>query len=369
MSEIRPVVMPKWGLAMQEGTLSSWLVAEGDRVAPGDEIAEIETSKIANVLESTVGGTVRRLVVEPGRTLPVAALLAVVADDGVLDAEIDAFVESYRAEDMEAAGEAAAAEERTLTVAGRSIRCLSMGAEGHPVVLVHGFGGDLGSFLFTQPALAEVAQVHAFDLPGHGGSAKDVGAGDLAVLVDTLAGVLDALELESAHLVGHSLGGAVALSLAAAAPARVRSLTLVAPAGFGPEIDADFINGFIALERRREARAVLERLVANPALISRDMVEDVLRYKRIDGVRAALSRLAESTFPEGRQALDLRDRLEGLAMPVQVIWGEADRILPAIQAKGLPAGVAVHPLPDVGHLAHMEASQAVNRLIREMLGP
>lgn len=367
MSGIRPVVMPKWGLAMQEGTLSSWLVAEGDRIAPGDEIAEIETSKIANVLEATVGGTVRRLVAEPGRTLPVAALLAVVADDGALDAEIDAFVESYRAEDTEAAGDVATAEERLLTVGGRQIRCVTMGAEGPPVVLVHGFGGDLGSFLFTQPALAEVAQVHAFDLPGHGGSAKEVGSGDPSVLVETLAGLLDALGLESAHLVGHSLGGAVALSLALAAPARVRSLTLVAPAGFGSEIDAGFIDGFIALERRREARAVLERLVADPALISRDMIEDVLRYKRIDGVKAALSQLAGSAFPGGRQALDLKGRIAALTMPVQVIWGGADRILPAAQADGLPGAVSAHVLPGVGHLAHMEAAQAVNRLIREML--
>ena len=77
MSEIQAIVMPKWGLAMEEGALTAWLVQDGSQIEKGQEIAEIETSKIANVFESPASGTLRRLVAKPGDILPVGALLAV----------------------------------------------------------------------------------------------------------------------------------------------------------------------------------------------------------------------------------------------------------------------------------------------------
>ena len=65
MSDIQTIVMPKWGLAMQEGTLAAWHVAPGQEVSKGQEICDIETSKIANVFESPVTGSLRRLLVQP----------------------------------------------------------------------------------------------------------------------------------------------------------------------------------------------------------------------------------------------------------------------------------------------------------------
>ncbi len=82
-------------------------------------------------------------------------------------------------------------------------------------MLVHGFGGDKNSWLFVQQPLAEHHAVHALDLPGHGASDKEVGDGSLASLADTVVGFLDALGISRAHLVGHSLGGAVVAAVAA----------------------------------------------------------------------------------------------------------------------------------------------------------
>ena len=125
--------------------------------------------------------------------------------------------------------------------------------DGVPVLLLHGFGADLNSWMFTQPALAEGRRTFALDLPGHGGSSKDVGAGDAARFTDAVEAALAALEIERVHLVGHSMGGAVAVSLAARRPERVATLTLIAPAGLGPEINGGFIDGFVRASRRREA--------------------------------------------------------------------------------------------------------------------
>src|SRR5439155_4358432 len=155
----------------------------------------------------------------------------------------------------------------------------------------------------------------ALDLPGHGGSAKEVGAGDTEHLTDTVEGAVRALGVERVHLVGHSMGGAIAASLALRQPEQVATLTLIASAGLGTEINAAFIDGFVRASRRREAVEVLRLLVHDPALVSRTMVEDVLRYKRLDGVQAALASIAEEWFPGGRQRAGLADAVAALKLP------------------------------------------------------
>ena len=97
------------------------------------------------------------------------------------------------------------------------------------------------------------------------------------------------------------MGGAIAASWRCGGPQRVASLTLIAPAGLGPEINAAFIDGFVRAARRREAEEVLSLLVHDPELVSRAMVEDVLRYKRLDGVAAALAAIAGRGSPDGAQ--------------------------------------------------------------------
>jgi pyruvate dehydrogenase E2 component (dihydrolipoamide acetyltransferase) len=221
--------------------------------------------------------------------------------------------------------------------------------------------------MFTQPALAEGRRVVALDLPGHGGSVKEVGAGDAERLTDAVEAAVTTLGLERFHLVGHSMGGAIAASLALRRPERVATLTLIAPAGLGPEINAGFIDGFVRAARRREAMEALQLLVHDPALVSRTMVEDVLRYKRLDGVPAALASIAQQWFPGGRQRIDLRDAIAGLQLPAQIIWGRDDRIIPAAHAEALAARLPVHIVDQTGHLPHMEKAGEVNRLIKRLI--
>ncbi|MFO1059022.1 MAG: acetoin dehydrogenase dihydrolipoyllysine-residue acetyltransferase subunit [Dongiaceae bacterium] len=368
--EIQAIVMPKWGLAMQEGTLLKWLVSEGDAIRPGQEICDIETSKITNALESTVSGTLVRRVVEEGTLLPVGALMGVVTEGAVDGAAIDAFVARFEEAFAAAAKEQAAAgpSNRSVEVGGVAINYVAMGEGGEPVVFLHGFGGDLNSWMFNQPEIAAARATYALDLPGHGASAKRVADGSVAGLAGVVAGFLDALAIERAHLVGHSLGGAIALALALERPARVASLTLVAGAGLGPEINIDYIQGFIAAGGRRDIKPKLEMLFADPSLVTRDMIDEVLKYKRLDGVDAALKAIAAAAFAGGRQATVLRDRLGEVEVPVQVVAGAQDRIIPPAHAEGLPGNVAVHRLGNAGHMPHMEAAGDVNRLLAALPG-
>lgn len=373
MANIVPITLPKFGLSMTEGKVVSWAKPEGSEISVGEEIADIETTKITNAYESPVKGMLRRHVAAEHVELPVGALIAVVADPSVPDGEIDDFIATFQAEF--ASGNAreqadAAPEPVSVNVDGRTIRYLETGREhdGRPIVLIHGFGGDLNNWMFTQPGLSERHRVIALDLPGHGGSSKDVGAGDLAALSASVIGLLAALDIPKAHLVGHSLGGAVALRTALDKPAHVASLTLISPVGFGEEIDGSFTTEFIAAGRRKQLQPVLEKLFKNKGLVSRDMAEDLLKYKRLDGVGAALSTMAAANFADGRQTEILRSRLTELGdIPVQVIWGADDEIIPPRHAEGLPPGVRTRVLPDAGHMPQMEKAAEVNGLIEELV--
>jgi pyruvate dehydrogenase E2 component (dihydrolipoamide acetyltransferase) len=370
--QIKPIVMPKWGLAMQEGMVAKWLVAAGDEIKPGDEILDIETSKIANVFESPVAGPLRRVVVEEGETVPVGALLGVVADGSVPDAELDAFIARFQEEFAAHAAEtgAAAPEPETIDAGGRRIRYLALGeGDGVPIVFIHGFGGDLNNWQFNQEALAGGRATYALDLPGHGGSTKDLGAGpaNVEALGDAVLDFMNAKGIAKTHLVGHSLGGAIALHLALDHADRVASVTAICSAGLGPEINMAYVDGFMAAKRRKQLEPVLELLVADPAMVSREMIEDVLKFKRLDGVETALNRIIDHTFAGGRQARQLTGRLGELTVPIQIIWGRQDRIIPMRHSEGLPSAVRVHVFDDAGHMVHMEKAPEVNALIEELI--
>ena len=372
MAEIQTIVMPKWGLAMQEGMLAAWHVEEGAEVKKGDEIADIETSKIANAFESPISGKLRKILVTGGETVPVGALLGVVADAAVSDAEIGSFVDDFQAKFAEQLAASAAdtgPEPETVEAAGQRIRYLEVGeGEGPPIILIHGYGGDLNNFLFNQPPLAEQHKTYAIDLPGHGGSTKDVGEASIQSLAHSVLAFMDAKSIAKAHLVGHSMGGGVCLHLALDHADRVASATLLAPAGLGPEASMEYINGFIDASRRKKLEPVLQMLVAKPEMVTGDMIEDVLKFKRLDGVDAALKKLRDTVFAGGKQAVSLRDRLGSATVPMQVIWGQQDQILPVGHADGLPDKIEVTRFADAGHLVHMEKSAEVNEAILGLVG-
>ena len=365
MSEqIIPIVMPKWGLAMQEGRLSAWHVSEGDTIQPGQEIMDVETDKIANAVEAADGGLLRRRVGQEDVIYPVRALLGVLAPADVSDADIDAFVAGFVVpEPDEDEEEQVPVYLFADTPAGR-LRYAERGGEGDAVVLVHGFGGDLDNWLFNIDALAANARVFALDLPGHGQSVK--AADGVDGLVDALDGFMESVGVESAHLVGHSLGGALCAMLALKNPERAKSLTLVDSAGLGEEINSAYVDGFVAAETRRELKPVVQTLFADAALVSRQMLEDLLRFKRLDGVDEALRAIAASAFGGGRQVAKLADRIAGAGIPVLVIWGDKDAVIPVAHAQAIP-GAAVTIFEDAGHMPQMEAAGQFNDRVRDFV--
>ena len=97
MSEIYPIAVPKWGIEMVEGTITTWNKSVGDAIAKGDEVFEMESDKIVNVWDAPVAGVLRRIIAAAGDAHPVGALLGVIAAADVSDADIDQFIAEHSA--------------------------------------------------------------------------------------------------------------------------------------------------------------------------------------------------------------------------------------------------------------------------------
>ncbi len=357
------VTMPTWGLSMEEGTIVGWRIAEGSPTVAGLELVEIETSKIANAVEAAQAGVLRRQLIGPGQTVACGELIGIIATDEVSEAAIDAFIAQFpRPQTAASPGGESASSDPALTVelpSGSRLRCLTSGSLGSVAVFLHGFGGDSRTWLFNQGRIAEHHLTFAFDLPGHGGSTKEVDQGSVEELAGSVESGLDQLKLSRIHLIGHSLGAAVALALWERQPDRVASVSLLAPFAFGGRANQRYLSDFVSAQRTRDMQRCLALLFADSKAVSREMTEAVVQYKRLDGVTDALTKIAASALREPAP-VDIAPTLKPLTNRVLVIRGRGDNI---VSAGEIPSDVKVQTLTHSGHMPHMEEPDRVNELL------
>ena len=253
-----------------------------------------------------------------------------------------------------------------------NISYLRKGPSGKtPLVFLHGFGADLNSWRFNVSLLAKTREVWSLDLPGHGASWDDSmaspgfnpGVEDLA---ENIAQFLMLAGIDRAHLFGHSMGGGIALSLASAHPERVASLGLLAPLGLGPEINHEFIRSFSTARDREKLVSALHRLFYHGSWVNAALVGPLEEQRKDPKRLQALSQITGGLLQENRQRWQGRKMLEKLNMPVKVIWGRDDLVIPSDQVLGLPGTVGLHLFPETGHMPHVEQAMGVNRLIEEL---
>ena len=135
------------------------------------------------------------------------------------------------------------------------------------------------------------------------------------------------------HLAGHSVGAAVAASLAGDGDLDVRSLALISPAGLGPKINGDYVAGFLSSETDAALKVWLSVLVHKPAVLPGALVRATFAAR--DGTDMVLNqqKLAAGLFAGNTQLFSIHDALQNFAGPTRVIVGSDDRIIPAIHAE------------------------------------
>jgi pyruvate dehydrogenase E2 component (dihydrolipoamide acetyltransferase) len=246
-----------------------------------------------------------------------------------------------------------------------ALGCRVTGTGDTTVVLLHGFGGSGAVWHELAARLGNHATVLAHDVPGHGESLEHPAAGSPGKCADAIRADLGERGYQRFHLVGHSMGGAIATLMTLAAPDQVASLTLLAPGGFGPEINGRLLRHWARADTTETVTLCLEQMQGWETPVPADVVERVVADRRLPGQRDRLIAIADKITRGERQGVIPREQLETLRMPVKVLWGTQDRVLPTRQVHGLPVRLASHVFERTGHMLIEEQADVVFDLIKQ----
>ncbi len=272
-----------------------------------------------------------------------------------------------------------------VTLHGHRINYLSAGDPGAPVLLlIHGVTSSSATWEPVIPALAEHAYVIAPDLMGHGESDKPRTDYSLGAMASILRDLLEHLEIETVTVVGHSLGGGVAMQFSYQYSQYCERIVLVDSGGLGREVSlvlraatlpgAEFILPVIANERVREAGATIGRFLSILPVRPRPSVAEFARgYASLaeTTTRAAFIYTLRSVVEPGGQRVSANDRLyltEGL--PTLIIWGALDTVIPvahAYAAHQIIAGSQLEIFEQSRHFPHQDEPVRFSRVLQQFL--
>ena len=411
------ILVPQVGQDLTEAKIVAINVKLGDKVAKGDIVAEVESEKATFEVEAFVAGIVISLPFAVGDLAPVLEPLMHLGQAGEViggataapapgavataPAEIPLTVAAQTVADgtgrssplarrvaaqnglqldrIPGTGPRGAVVMRDVTAAlqaqpkgisapavlgiSSGLRAMQAGS-GTPVVFLHGFGAEMAAWLPLMARIALQNPMLGVDLAGHGAAAARAVDG-FDGLFDDMAQRLADAGISSAHLVGHSLGAAVAVALADRGDLDIRSLTLIAPAGLGPWVNGDFITGFVAAKTEAALRVWMQNLVHAPDRLGDAMVRAAFAARATAANPGALDALARTLFEGNTQLFSVQAALARLTCTCRMIFGTQDAIFKPSDADALPGMIGVHRLAGVGHLPQVEATALVGRLISE----
>ncbi len=271
---------------------------------------------------------------------------------------------------------------QSTSVNGHRIAYLDEG-QGPPLILLHGYGGSMWQWEYQQPLTAHF-RVITPDLIGSGLSDKPDIDYHPSELIDSVRGLMEALGLQTATLVGNSMGGGVAMGMALTYPERVHRLVLidtlpdhvrerlVSPLmqrAINTHVPAWLARFGASLFGSRTMEAVLKEVVYDHSLITPLVLERSNRNRQREDMIGPLLSLRDS-LPLWEQ--HYAPRLTEIRQSTLILWGEHDRLFPPQVGKDLQSMIPQARLiviPEAGHIPQWEQPQLVNRHIREFLQP
>jgi len=274
-----------------------------------------------------------------------------------------------------------------LVINGCDLVYYQAGTVGEPVLLLHGGGTDNAqlSWELTYPALASDHQVFMPDWPGYGGSALPKQPFSIDLLVETIKGLLDRLDIRTASLVGVSMGGAAALGFTLAHPGRVAKLVLVD--SYGLQSHAPWhklsylmvrtpylipLSWELMRRSRKLTRWTLGYILANPDAITSALVEEVYQTMQSETVGRAFYEFQNQEVTWNELRTCYLHRLAEIEQPTLLVHGERDRLVPLSAAREaaehLPQA-RLDVLTNCGHWPQRDQPAAFNRLVADFLRP
>lgn len=269
------------------------------------------------------------------------------------------------------------------TLHGSDLHYVDVG-DGAAVVFIHGLLGSHSNWAHLVGELAAERRVIAPDLLGHGASAKPMGDYSLSSHAATLRDLLDHLGIASATLVGHSLGGGIALQFAYLFPERVDRLVLVSSGGLGRELSpllravalpgAEWVLPLLASRWVRHRGQALGRVLARFGVhAGSDVTEACRGFESLGDTesRRAFLATARAVIDPGGQTVNASPRLHLAAVvPTLLVWGARDRMIPswhAVTAHQAIPGSRVEVFERAGHFPHLDDPERFVRVLSEFI--
>ena len=271
----------------------------------------------------------------------------------------------------------------TVSVNGHRIAYLDEG-QGHPVILIHGYGGSMWQWEYQQIPLAGQFRVITPDLIGSGLSDKPNLDYRPEELIESIRSLMDALGLPTATLIGNSMGGGVAIGMALTHPDRVSRLVLIdslpdhvrerlasplMQRALNTSVPAWLARFGALFVGNRTMEAVLKEIIFDHTLVTAAVLDRSNRNRQREDMITPLMSLRES-LPLWEQ--HFAPRLKDIPHSTLILWGEQDRLFPPQVGRDLQATIPQARLiiiPDAGHIPQWEQPQVVNRHITEFLQP
>ena len=267
---------------------------------------------------------------------------------------------------------------RYVTVDGIDTHYVVAG-QGPPLLLVHGLGASVVTWRDNIGPLSNAFQVYAIDLPGHGDTDKPDFDYAADAIVDFIMGFAQSLNLDRPGIIGNSIGGALGMMTAIRYPELVSRLILVSSASLGREVSIylrlvslPILGDVLESSSVGGTKFMLYKVFHDRSFATEELVEELFRCRRMPGAKKAVVRVIRNTINllGVRKEHILVDKLECLKLPVMIVWGAQDQILPvshAYRASKAAAHVRLQVFDQCGHWPHIEKASEFNSLVLKFL--
>ena len=348
------IVMPKLGMTMTSGKVVHWHKQSGDTVTAGEQLCEVETDKLNSEIEAEVNGVLTILAQEE-EDLDVGAVLGrITAAEG---AERKAPISAAQEGGLE-----------KISTNGIKLAVQRIGT-GYPLVLIHGLASSMSLWAGLDQSQLEGIQIISYDLRGHGASERPGGAHKLAKHIADLVGLLTALDVKRATFAGLSLGGMIAMELAASRPELVASLILLDTTASFPQTTRDLFFELASSASFNGMSAVADTFIEHS--FTPQFIE--ANPKVVATVRKGILTSDAASFAAAARMVakaDLNVRLAQIHCPTLVLVGAQDSLTPPELAKALADGISgaqFQVIPDSSHASPVEQPAVVTTALRNMV--